>query len=201
MKKLILLLSLPFIFISCQPPGGEPPIDPDVDPGEVVQLDSHLGTWETACQLENQNTAATAVDVQFKHRMVISEGFVDLKVTVFPNGSNCNQADALGEFSYKLQYSRTADNYSTTVKEYNYKPISSSYATYISSNNPALGLPFCGVSWVQNISQSLFGKDCLIGGQALRRDLNAQGAYSAVRTDNVLAADIDDENLSYNLVQ
>ena len=201
MKKLILLFSLPFIFISCQPPGGPPIEPPEVDPGEVVQQDSHLGTWETACQVENQNTTATNDDVQFKHRMVISEGFVDLKVTVFPNGSNCNQAAALGEFSYKLQYSRTADNYSTTVKEYNYKPISSSYATYISSNIPSYGLPFCGLVWQQNVSQSLFGKDCLIGGQVLKRDLNSSGAYSAVRTDNVLAADIDGENLSYNLVQ
>jgi hypothetical protein len=201
MKKLILLFSLPFIFISCQPPGGPPIEPPEVDPGEVVQQDSHLGTWETACQVENQNTTATNDDVQFKHRMVISEGFVDLKVTVFPNGSNCNQAVALGEFSYKLQYSRTADNYSTTVKEYNYKPISSSYANYISSNIPSFGLPFCGLAWQQNISQSLFGKDCLIGGQILKRDLNAPGAYSAVRSDNVLAADIDGENLSYNLVQ
>lgn len=197
MKKLILLLSLPFIFISCQPPGGDPVVDPD----PIVELDSHLGTWETACQLENQNTPATSDDVQFKHRMVISEGFVDLKVTVFPNGSNCNLVAALGEFSYKLQYTRTADNYSTTAKEYNYRPISSSYANYISSNIPSFGLPFCGLAWQQNISQSLFGKDCLIGGQILKRDVNAPGAYSAVRTDNVLAADIDGENLSYNLVQ
>lgn len=202
MKKLILLLSLPFIFISCQPPGGEPPIKPpEVDPGEVVQQDSHLGTWETACQVENQNTTTIADDVQFKHRMVISEGSVDLKVTVFSYNSNCNQAGVFGEFSYKLQYTRTADNYSTTLKEYSYKPLTPNYANYISLTDPVKGLPFCGLTWQPNISQSLFGKDCLIGGQVLKRDLNAPGAYSAVRTDNVLAADIDGENLNYNLVQ
>jgi hypothetical protein len=197
-QSLFLVLTIPLIFISCQAPGG----DPIVDPGPVtVEEDSHLGTWETACEIENQGTpASSADDVKFKHRMVISDGFVDLKVTVYPYASNCEAISAYGEFSYKLQYARTADNYTTTLKEYFYKPTSSSYAAFLSTNNPALELPFCGVPWVVNVSQSLLGKDCLIGGQMLKRDLDAPGSYTAVKKDNVISANIDGENLNYNLV-
>ncbi len=202
MKTLFLLLSLPLIVISCQPPGGEPPIDPDVDPGSEIIEESHLGTWETACEIENQGTTSNSTDdVKFKQTMIISQSFVDLKVIVYPYSSNCESAAAYGEFSYKLQYTRTADNYTTTLKEYSYKPTSASYAAFISTINPALALPFCGVTWTHNVSQSLMGKDCFIGGQMLKRDLDASGYYTAVKANNVLSANIDGENLNYNLVQ
>ncbi len=155
MKKLILLLSLPFIFISCQPPGGEPPVLP---PTNVVTDVSHVGSWTTGC--------ITASDDSTKiiHNLVISDNpkTVSLTVKIYPLQSPDCSSGQIAEFDSMAEYTRKDNSYSTTLKSYGYKPVSTNILNVL---NPIPGVQngFCGLSgWLAGVRKSIIGLTCVL---------------------------------------
>jgi hypothetical protein len=150
MKKLILLLSLSFIFISCQPPGGGPPVLP---PTNVVTDVSHVGSWTTGC--------ITASDDSTKiiHNLVISDNpkTVSLTVKIYDlNSSDCSSGQS-AEFDSMAEYTRSGSSYTTTLKSYGYKPVSANMLPILNQNG------FCGLSdWVAGVRKNIIGLNCVL---------------------------------------
>ena len=147
MKKLILLLSLPFIFISCQPP-GEDPVKPPVKPPV-----SHVGTWTTGCIIASDNLS------RIIHNLVISDNpkTVSLTVKIYDlSSSDCSSGQS-AEFDSMAEYTRSGSSYTTTLKSYGYKPVSANMSPFLNQNG------FCGLSnWVAGVRNSIIGLTCVL---------------------------------------
>ncbi len=144
---------------------------------------SHIGEWETACYSNGNGTYGII-------NLVINSTSLELTTGVFSN-SNCNTL--IGEYYLESNsYERSVNTYSVIVDTFNFTPKDPSYAVILNSNY------YCGIAptspnWVDEVTQSLFGRTC--SGNEPEELINSGHEFEieAVRNGDILETDYTTE--------
>ena len=179
MKKLIFLLSLPLILISCQ--GSEDPVG--INAGSTT-MESHVGTWNTGCITASDNST------KIIHNLVISENpkTVSLTVKIYPLNSDCSSGQ-IAEFDSSASYVRSGNSYTTTLTSYGYTPKN---ADILVGLNPIPGIKagFCGLEgWQLNQRKEILGLTCVLQTEDYSRQNNESNEFNVSRNGSVLETD------------
>jgi hypothetical protein len=140
---------------------------------------SHIGEWETSCYSNGNGTYGSI-------NLLITGDTLELTTGVFFD-SGCTIV--IGEFYLKSNtYSRTQNNYSTTLDLYQFTPLNSDYASTLNVNS------YCGASpnWQNGETQSLFDRTCL-GNDPILVNTSYQFTIEAIRIGDTLDTDYSEE--------